>query len=928
MPELLGGDLLATLLLLVFIFQFKRISTFLNLTRVRLRRSQWLPTSRSQAPKHTRHLLACAAPGLEALGFQPVCALAAEPINTADPRSHVFADLYWHPEHATLARVELAEPLSGQSVRTIFLTSFPDGTALATVNREQWLQMPIPPELTLVDVYADNLNGQWDAHRQGLAREAARRQPVADRGEAIRREAALGPARWLAHMEEVDWAQEEAPGVLRFTPRGAWRYSGQLVGPAAKIRRALARPYRLAPPPDPAAARLAEMDTVAANIALAAQPWPTWVKTGLFVVTLVVSALLFGKGFGAAEAAALVLVLLIHECGHLVAMWAFDYRNLSVFFLPFLGAAATGHKPHASPWQEALVLLAGPVPGLLLALAATQIPSGSLPPPALDFIRSLVWFSLVLNLFNLLPFGVLDGGRLFELAVLGRFPFGRAVFSALGAAIGLLYAYWIASPVFGLAMLLLLFALPLQFRAARAVSAIRTKARAAGLDSLSAEQAIRALGREFAKATYGGTSASGWMQRLNVARLAYPRLLQGAPGISTSLGILAAQATALLGTLALVLASLLQPGTTPLMQPTAAERQAASRPNDGPEERLAHAAFVQTYEAQADAQARWELLDRYDRDATENRGFSAEREDWLKRQRALLLTQLPEDHPGKLAHLLATGAPDSPAAVENASTVVALLAARAPNLDRDRFGMLVEAYRRLAWEAPAEAAEHFPDIARLWDSIEPAEHPLAELKPSLAPLLARIALAGDRIEEADAWMNRYRTTAGEDGRRADLVYAWFLLDIGRPDQARALAGDMLGSAALPDYLRTQWRTLAGWAEMAGGRPREADIHFQGILAERAARLEKVDQQLPWWLRLLTASVKAGAAASRRADATTLDHLAALEGYQPAQAASLAAELAGAAARASASVGTVDGWGKARAAAHRRLLKSMEHAAPG
>lgn len=919
MPELLGGDLVATLLLLVFIFQFKRISTFLNLTKLRLRPSRWAPVPRDQAPRHTRHLLACATPGLQALGFQPVCTLAASPINMVDPRSQVFADLHWQPEYATLARVELAEPLSGQAVRVVLLTSFTDGTALATVNREQWLQMPIPPETTLVDAYADDLNGQWQAHQQALAREVVRHQPVADRGEAIRREAALGPARWLAHMVETRWAREEAPEVFGFTPAGAWRYSGQLVAPQAEVRRALARPYRLTPAPDPAAARLAEMDTVAANIALAAQAWPAWVKAGLFVLTLVVSALLFGHGFGASEAAALLLVLLIHECGHLAAMWAFDYRNLSIFFLPFLGAAATGHKPQAPPWQEALVLLAGPVPGLVLALAATQIPAESLPLPAADFVRSLVWFGLVLNLFNLLPFGILDGGRLFELAVLGRFPFGRAIFSALGVIAGLLYAYWLESLVFGLAMLLLLFGVPLQFKAARAVAAIRAKSRTTGLAALEGEQAIRALGREFAKTNYGGTSASGWMQRLNVARLAYPRLLQGSPGIGTSLGILAAQGTALFGTLALVLAGLLQPGTAPLMQATTTAQQEISRQEDDPEERLAQAAFVQTYEAETDPHARWKMLDRYDHDAMEERGFQPGREAWLEQQRVLVLKQLPDDHPGKLARLLAAAPPGTPAAVENQLAIIALLGGRAPELDRDRFEILVDAYRRLAEEASTEAAAaQVRDIAGLWDALASPGHPLADLRPELAPILARIALAGNQLDEADTWMNRYREGTSP-GQHADLAYGWFLVDAGRADRAGTLARAALADTTLPGYLRNQWLTLAGWVEMAGGNPRQADVHFQAVLAERDARFDKVSQELPWWLRLLAESKKNS---TRRADASTLDHLAALQGYAPREAERLAAELGGDSAPPLPEAGGVYGWGKTRVAAHRQLLASL------
>src|SRR3989344_6457092 len=38
----------------------------------------------------------------------------------------------------------------------------------------------------------------------------------------------------------------------------------------------------------------------------------------------------------------LVPILLFHELGHYVAMRIFHYRNLRMFFIPFLGAAVSG----------------------------------------------------------------------------------------------------------------------------------------------------------------------------------------------------------------------------------------------------------------------------------------------------------------------------------------------------------------------------------------------------------------------------------------------------------------------------------------------------------------------------------------------------------------------------------------------------------
>ena len=61
-----------------------------------------------------------------------------------------------------------------------------------------------------------------------------------------------------------------------------------------------------------------------------------------------------------------VVVLLIHELGHFLAMKHYDYQNLNIFFIPLIGAAASGQKSQISQKEEVIVLLAGPIPGIVL----------------------------------------------------------------------------------------------------------------------------------------------------------------------------------------------------------------------------------------------------------------------------------------------------------------------------------------------------------------------------------------------------------------------------------------------------------------------------------------------------------------------------------------------------------------------------------
>jgi hypothetical protein len=68
-----------------------------------------------------------------------------------------------------------------------------------------------------------------------------------------------------------------------------------------------------------------------------------------------------------------IAVLLVHESGHYVVMRAFGYRDLRMFFIPFVGAAVSGWSGKAHGYQRTLVALAGPVPGILLGLLLAVI---------------------------------------------------------------------------------------------------------------------------------------------------------------------------------------------------------------------------------------------------------------------------------------------------------------------------------------------------------------------------------------------------------------------------------------------------------------------------------------------------------------------------------------------------------------------------
>ncbi len=124
----------------------------------------------------------------------------------------------------------------------------------------------------------------------------------------------------------------------------------------------------------------------------------------------------------------LVPVLFLHESGHWVAMKLFGYRNMRMFFLPFFGAAVSGQNRNVTGWEKALVSLAGPLPGIAIGLILAAC-CMSHPVP---WVRTVAVLLLVLNVFNLLPFLPLDGGRFLQATLFCRNRWLNAGFLALG----------------------------------------------------------------------------------------------------------------------------------------------------------------------------------------------------------------------------------------------------------------------------------------------------------------------------------------------------------------------------------------------------------------------------------------------------------------------------------------------------------------
>lgn len=132
----------------------------------------------------------------------------------------------------------------------------------------------------------------------------------------------------------------------------------------------------------------------------------TVVKAGLGAASLVSYAWLFSWEF----AFVIIVSLIVHELGHVLAMRTVGIPTKGFYLIPFVGGAAVPERAFHSRHEEHFVALAGPLFGLAQAvlcygifLATDHALAGAV----------AAWVALF-NLLNLLPIPPLDGGRIIK----------------------------------------------------------------------------------------------------------------------------------------------------------------------------------------------------------------------------------------------------------------------------------------------------------------------------------------------------------------------------------------------------------------------------------------------------------------------------------------------------------------------------------
>ncbi len=125
--------------------------------------------------------------------------------------------------------------------------------------------------------------------------------------------------------------------------------------------------------------------------------------TGTALISVAAYSLFFGWEF----AAGFVLLLFVHEMGHVIQLRREGVPASAPMFIPGLGAVVMMKSLPDDALAEARVGLAGPILGTLGAVICLVLAEvlGS------DLLRALAYVAFFLNLINLIPVTPFDGGR-------------------------------------------------------------------------------------------------------------------------------------------------------------------------------------------------------------------------------------------------------------------------------------------------------------------------------------------------------------------------------------------------------------------------------------------------------------------------------------------------------------------------------------
>jgi Zn-dependent protease len=126
------------------------------------------------------------------------------------------------------------------------------------------------------------------------------------------------------------------------------------------------------------------------------------------VLSMGLSIWIYSFAWGWPFAIGFVLLIFVHEMGHVIAAKMLGMPVTAPLFIPFMGAAIFLKQHPRDAWTEALMAYGGPLAGALGSIAVWFVASQD----HSILLMAVARAGFFLNLFNLIPLPPLDGGRI------------------------------------------------------------------------------------------------------------------------------------------------------------------------------------------------------------------------------------------------------------------------------------------------------------------------------------------------------------------------------------------------------------------------------------------------------------------------------------------------------------------------------------
>ncbi len=164
-------------------------------------------------------------------------------------------------------------------------------------------------------------------------------------------------------------------------------------------------PQRPVPPPKRSPGGiLGLLAAAAALIYKLGLPFLIFFKTGgTMLLSIGAYSLLWGGKF----AAGFVVLIFVHEIGHVISAKSYGLPVTAPMFIPFVGAYVMHARPNSS-YAMAIIAYSGPLAGGLGGWACYYLGLAM----GEHWIVAVAFYTFMINLFNLLPIPPLDGSKI------------------------------------------------------------------------------------------------------------------------------------------------------------------------------------------------------------------------------------------------------------------------------------------------------------------------------------------------------------------------------------------------------------------------------------------------------------------------------------------------------------------------------------